>query len=125
MSEKIVEAFALMGELAFQRGLRSIKDGRGLTEIKVDDHFTVYVNPHPKLCTGISGWFGVHVSPYHMAVVRNGWYAGEVHGVVGGVIAGENTEDELIAALKAATASERISEADHQTLDTLHREGPY
>ena len=50
---------------------------------------------------------------YHMAVVRNGWYAGEVHGVVGGVIVGENTEDELIAALKAATASERISDAEH------------
>lgn len=125
MSEGIVEAFALMGELAFQRGLRSIKDVPGLTEIKVDDHFTLYVNPHQKRCTGIPGWSGTPVSPCHMAVVRNGWYAGEVHGVVGGVICGENTEDELIAALKAAIAVERISEADHKTLDKLHGEGQY
>lgn len=98
MSEKFCEAFMLIGELAYKRGLRSIKDLPGLTGIRIDAHWLVQINPHPEPHGGIP--------PCHMALEFNGWPAGLFSAEGGAIAAGAlANEDELLAAVRAALAA--------------------
>jgi len=104
MSERLIsEVYTYIALLAHSRGARNIKDSPGLYEIKIDEHWVAQMNPHEETTD--------NVPPYHMAIFYNGWPAGLIHGVSGGVIcAGEAAnEDTLLAAVRATADAEGIN----------------
>ena len=96
MVMRVAECFSKVAELAIALGVEGINKLPGCWEHQVDEHWRIHVNGHMELVDGIK--------PYEMMVWFNGWPAGIVHPVLGGVIAvGEiANEDTFIAALDAA-----------------------
>lgn len=91
--------YSLATDLALARGLSSLKDRPGLTRLKIDDSWTVSINPHREGVGGVP--FG------YMLFEFNGWPAGLVAPSGGAIATGAAAnEDVLIAALQAALANE-------------------
>lgn len=103
----IGEAFALIAELALALGARAINQLPGCWEHKVDERWTVAVNPHSRaIKSEPAGTMGADVPPFTAAVWWHGWLAGLLTPAGGAIAAhpeGAN-EDRFIADLRAALA---------------------
>ena len=93
---KVAECFGKLAELAMALGVEGINKFPGCWEHQVDEHWIIKVNGHQVPVDGIQ--------PYEMMVWFNGWPAGIVHPIHGGVIVAGATanEDTFITALDAA-----------------------
>ena len=96
MNTGIPECFYKVAELALALGVEKINTLPGCWEHQVDEHWRIKVNAREEPIDDIK--------PYEMIVWFNGWPAGIVHPVHGGVIAAGAlaNEDTFIAALDAA-----------------------
>lgn len=93
-SAQVVVCFELVAEIAERLGVSGIDQMPGLWQHKIDDRWTVKVNGH--------GHEIGSVPPYHMLVEFNGWTAGLVHPLRGGIIGAGAlaNEDTFIEALQ-------------------------
>ena len=85
-----------IADLALALGVESYNTLPGCWEHQMDEHWFIKINGHKEAIDGIG--------PSWMIVWFNGWPAGNVHPVLGGVIAKSKSvnEDTFIAALDAA-----------------------
>lgn len=95
------EAFALIADLASRRGVSRINQLPGCYEFALPDGWEVSVNGHREPRKNIHG---DPVPPFHALVQRHGWPA-LLMSPAGGEVLGDATEDDFIAALRAAGAS--------------------
>ena len=93
MSDPFCEVFILVGDLAYKRGARSIKDAPGLHDVPIDAAWRARINAHREEIDGVPG--------LHMAVDFNGFPAG-LFTAHGGVVAAGSMANEgaLCAALR-------------------------
>ena len=96
MKIAIPECLLKVADLALALGVESYTTLPACWEHQVDEHWLIKVNGHKETIDGIE--------PAWMMVWFNGWPAGSVHPVLGGVIAAGEiaNEDTFIAALDAA-----------------------
>lgn len=103
MCSNPVTVFALACELGAALGWENISLDAGCREHQVNAHWWFAMNPHrtKMLCTK-----GIDVKPYSIYFEWDGWPAGMVTAAGGMFVQGiEANQDNLIAALKAAIAT--------------------
>ena len=99
MADSFCEVFMLIGDLAYHRGARSIKDVPGLHDVPIDALWCAKINPHREEVDGVPG--------LSMAIEFNGFPAG-LFMAHGGVVAAGSVANEgaLCAALRKAIEAE-------------------
>ena len=96
--DKVV--FDLMVKLSLKRGLRDIGKKPGLTELKVDDQWTLKINPHKETIDGIEQGL--------VRAIFEGLPVGLFTLTAGSMIA--DGEDRLIEALEKALEADSVTE---------------
>lgn len=101
MTEMVSECFAKVSELAITLGVHPINRLPGLWIHAIDHHWLIQVNGHRQQVDDVPA--------FCMLVKYNGWAAGLIHPLTGGVIAGGAlaNEDTFIEAIDQAIVEAR------------------